>query len=161
MDRKAIVLRMVSDSDLSVFYCHQLDTTARDMAAFTAKDPTDRNAFNAHWSRIMSNPEILIRTIEYDGINSGHVLSYPIEGREEVSYWIGQEYWGMGIATKALAIFLADVNQTRPIYARVAKDNQGSIRVLEKCGFRLQEETRGFANARNEEIPELLFVLSK
>ena len=43
----------------------------------------------------------------------------------------------------------------------MAKDNAGSIRVLDECGFRLVGTERGFANARGAEIEELLFVLSR
>ncbi len=65
----------------------------------------------------------------------------------------------MGIATWALKEFLVQKNQIRPIYARVAKDNLGSRRVLEKCGFKIIGESKGFANARNEEIEELILMI--
>ena len=45
------------------------------------------------------------------------------------------------------------------MYARVAKDNLGSQRVLQKCGFVIIGEDKGFANARAQEIEELLLVL--
>ena len=92
--------------------------------------------------------------------DAAHVLSYEDEGKPEVSYWLGKAYWGQGLATLALDTFLAQANPTRPIYARVAKDNLGSQRVLEKCGFKIIEETQGFANARGETIAELLLVLT-
>ncbi len=66
---------------------------------------------------------------------------------------------GKGIATRALSDFLAHVNRTRPMYARVAKDNLGSRRVLEKCGFKIVGESKGFAKARGEEIEELVLEL--
>ena len=129
------------------------------MAAFTAKDPTDRTAFMAHWQRILTNKTVIIQTILADGEVAGSVLSYEDEGKPEVSYWLGKRFWGQGIATWALNEFLAQHNLVRPMYARVAKDNPGSRRVLEKCRFRLIEETSGYANARGAEIPELLLVL--
>ena len=45
--------------------------------------------------------------------------------------------------------------------ARVAKDNLGSRRVLEKRGFAIVGEARGFANARGEEIEELVLELQE
>jgi RimJ/RimL family protein N-acetyltransferase len=81
-----------------------------------------------------------------------------MEGEREVSYWIGKEYWGLGIATKSLSMYLAIITD-RPIYARVASDNVGSIRVLEKNSFRYLRTERGFANARGEEIAEFVFRL--
>ena len=73
----------------------------------------------------------------------------------EVTYWLGKSYWGQGIATQALTAFL-DMVQVRPIFARVAKDNPASRRVLEKCGFTVCGEGRGYANARGTEIEELI-----
>src|SRR4029453_19193159 len=74
------------------------------------------------------------------------------------TYWIGREFWGRGIATQALAVLLSAV-KTRPLYARAAKDNIASLRVLEKCGFTITGYERGFANARGEEIEEVVLEL--
>ena len=52
-----------------------------------------------------------------------------------------------------------DIVQKRPLYARAAKDNLASIRVLEKCGFRHSHTELSFANARGEEIKEVVMVL--
>ena len=153
-------LRPVVPDDLPIFFDQQNDLDAIHMAAFTAKDPTDQEAFNAHWQKILAVDTVIIRTIVWKGLVAGYVLSYEDEGKPEVSYWLGKSFWGQGIATHALKSFLADVNQTRPIYGRSAKDNLGSIRVLEKCGFQLIDEMKGFANARGKEIEELVFVKS-
>lgn len=154
-----LLLREVVEDDLPVFFTQQLEAEANWLAAFTAKDPTDRAAFTAHWRRIMADPAIVIRTAVQAEQVVGYVLSYEEDGRPEVSYWLGKAYWGHGYATSALDAFLAQVNQKRLIYARVAKDNLPSRRVLEKCGFVVIEESYGFANARGEEIPELLLAL--
>jgi RimJ/RimL family protein N-acetyltransferase len=154
-----LYLREVLEDDLALFFDFQLDPDANYMAAFIARDPTDREAFTAHWNKIMANPTNIIRTIVFDGQVVGSVSSYEESGKPEVTYWIGRAYWGKGIGTRALAAFLAQVNTTRPIYARVAQDNLGSSRVLEKCGFKVIGETRGFAKARGEEIDELLLEL--
>jgi RimJ/RimL family protein N-acetyltransferase len=156
---QALLLRDVVAEDLAIFFEQQLDAEASFMAAFTAKDPTDRKAFMAHWQRILAEPAVIIRTIVDAGQVVGHVLSYEDGGKPEVSYWIGKAYWGRGYATQALTAFLSQVNRVRPIYARVAKDNLPSRRVLEKCGFAIIEETSGFANARGKEIAELLLKL--
>jgi RimJ/RimL family protein N-acetyltransferase len=141
-------LREVVEDDLALFFDFQLDPDANCMAAFTAKDPTDREAFTAHWNKIMADPTTINRTIVCDGQVVGSISSYEESGKLEVTYWIGRAYWGKGIATRALTAFLAQTNATRPIYARVAQDNLGSRRILEKCGFRVIGETKGFANAR-------------
>ena len=154
-----LFLRDVLEDDLPVFFEHQLDPDANYMAAFTAKDPTNREAFTAHWHRITSDPTVIIRTIVCDGRVVGHVLSYEESGKPEVSYWLGKAYWGQGIATRALSAFLAQANTTRPIYARVAKDNLGSRRVLEKCGFTICGEDKGGSDARGEEVEEFILKL--
>ena len=75
------------------------------------------------------------RRIVVDGEVVGCISSFQRFGYAEISYWIDKRHWGKGIATKALAEYLLEVKE-RPIYARAAKDNIGSIRVLEKCGFK-------------------------
>lgn len=153
MDQISLLLRDVTDDDLPIFFEQQLDPQANWMAAFTAKDPTDREVFMAKWARIRQDKDILIRTIVYDGRVAGSVLSYVSDGEPEVSYWLGREFWGKGIATQALAAFL-QIQTLRPIYARAAKDNLASLRVLQKCGFKVTGEDRGFANARGQEVAE-------
>lgn len=154
-----LILREVADDDLPLFFDNQRDPEAVRMAAFTSKDPDDRVAFDAHWTRIRARDDILIRTIVVNGRVVGSVLSYVMEGETEVSYWISRDYWGRGIATAALAEFLT-IQTTRPIYARAAKDNTGSLRVLAKCGFRIIGEDRGFANGRGQEIEEYVLELA-
>ena len=80
-------------------------------------------------------------------------------GETEVTYWIGKEYWGKGVATSALQLFLKEYKE-RPLYARAAKDNIGSIKVLEKCEFKKIKDEVGFANARNADIEESVFILN-
>lgn len=152
-------LREVADADLPIFFAHQLDPQANAMAAFTSRDPADQAAFMAHWQRIMADPTVIIRTIVSGGQVAGSVLSYEDDGKPEIGYWLGRAYWGQGLATRALGDFLAQANPARPIYARAAKDNAGSLRVLEKCGFAIVGEDKGFANARGAEVEEFLLRL--
>ncbi len=153
-----IQLREVEEADLSVFFQNQLDPEANYMAAFTAKDPADRKAFDSLWAKIRADKSVTIRTIIVGGEVAGSVLSHSWFGFLEVSYWLGRAYWGRGIATEALAAFL-EIQSTRPIFGRAANDNVASRRVLEKCGFKLVNIERGFANARGEEIDEVVTKL--
>ena len=151
-------LRNVQHDDLDTFFEHQLDPQARHMAAFTSADPADRGAFDRHWQRIMSTETVTIRTALVDEEVAGYVLSYLDVGRPEVGYWFGRDFWGRGVASRALELFL-NTMQTRPVFARAARDNLGSIRVLQKCGFVVYGTDHGFANARGEDTPELLLRL--
>jgi RimJ/RimL family protein N-acetyltransferase len=153
-----VSLREVREEDLEVFFEQQLDRDANYMAAFTSKNPKDREAFQEHWYKILNNGSITIRTIVYRGEVAGHILSHAWFGDPEVSYWLGREFWGKGIASFALKAFL-ELTQQRPLFARVAKDNVASLRVLEKCGFRVSGEDRGFSNARGQEVEEYILKL--
>jgi RimJ/RimL family protein N-acetyltransferase len=154
-------LRDVVETDLPIFFEFQRDRAGNYMAAFTARDPTDKDAVSAHWNRILHDDSVLVKTIVFDGQVVGSVAKFVDKefGKPEVTYWIGKEYWGMGLATKALTRFLLDVT-IRPIYGRAAMDNVASIRVLEKCGFRMLGQSRGFANARGKVVEELTLELS-
>ncbi|WP_030679186.1 GNAT family N-acetyltransferase [Streptomyces cellulosae] len=152
-----VVLREVHDSDLPVFFRQMNDPEAARMAAFTAEDPADWDAFWALWQRIRSSQDVA-RTVLADGDVVGSAAVYGEPGEREVTYWVDRAYWGRGVATAALRGLLAEVPE-RPLYARAAADNQGSLRVLEKCGFRITATARGFANARGEEIDEVVLSL--
>lgn len=156
-----VTLRDVRDSDLETFFTQQLDRDANSMAAFTSKDPTDRAAFMAHWARIRADPTNINQTILAGERIAGSVASYQEEpGKPEVTYWLGREFWGQGLATRALTLFLAHHQTTRPVYARAAKDNAGSLRVLQKNGFTITGESSGYANARGAETEEYLLMLA-
>ncbi len=156
-----VTLRNVEENDLPIFFEYESDPAAVYMAAFTAKNPADREAFDAHWKRILGDETIVKRTILFDGYVVGSVASFIDRefGKREVTYLIGREYWGKGFATKALSKFLSE-EKGRPIYARASKDNVASIRVLEKCGFKIIGHGKGFANARGKEIEEVVLELT-
>ena len=63
MSTPPVTLRPVQAEDLEVFYLNNKEPEAVWMAAFTAKDPADREAFDAHWARIMTSETVIIRTI--------------------------------------------------------------------------------------------------
>jgi len=155
-----IRLRDVKEADPPIFFEQQLDPEANRMAAFTARDPADRELFMVKWGKILADERIRIKTILFEEQVAGHIVSHGWFGEPEVSYWLGKEYWGRGIATAALAQFI-EVVQTRPLFARAVKDNVASIRVLEKCGFTVCGEDRGFANARGEEVEEFILRLEQ
>lgn len=144
---ESVTIRAVEASDLDTFYVHQLDAEANRMAAFVGKDPANRAAFDAYWARNLQAAGNLNRTIVADGLVVGHIACFPQEGELEVTYWLGREYWGRGIATRALGRLL-EIVTARPIFARTATDNFGSLRVLQRCGFTIVGRDRGFAHGR-------------
>lgn len=136
MDSDDVVLRDATEADLPIFFEHQLDPVANEMAGFPARD---RQSFMAHWRRLLSDDVLVKQTIFFNGEVAGNIVSWEQSGQRQVGYWLGREYWGKGIATRALAAFLGYV-QSRPLYAHVVKHNVASIRVLEKCGFTMHGE---------------------
>jgi RimJ/RimL family protein N-acetyltransferase len=153
-----LVLREIEDRDLSVLFEHWTDREAIRMAAFTSPEQNGRTAFERRWARLRSDDSTTNRVIEIDGRVVGHIASFDLDGHREVTYWIGREDWGRGIATRALQEFL-QLEPTRPLYAGAASDNAASIRVLTKCGFLIVGEGRGFAHGRNEETNEVVLRL--
>jgi RimJ/RimL family protein N-acetyltransferase len=155
-----ILLREVTEDDLVIFFEQQQDPVANWIAAFTVKDPKDWAAFAAKWAKILSDRTVTAKTIVCGGLVAGNISTFiaPWSGQREVTYWVGREYWGRGVATEALAEFVGQLAE-RPLQARAAADNLGSIRVLEKCGFIRIGRDRGFAEARGEEIEEVVLEL--
>ncbi|HKV86025.1 MAG TPA: GNAT family N-acetyltransferase [Ktedonobacterales bacterium] len=153
-----VILRAVIESDLPIFFEQQRDPAANHMAAFTSRDPNDRDAFMAHWTRILGDEANITRTIVAGGEVAGNIASFLMEGEREVGYWLGKPYWGRGIASAALRAFLGEIT-LRPLHARAAKDNAASLRVLQKCGFSITGEGSGYAEARHAETEEYILTL--
>jgi RimJ/RimL family protein N-acetyltransferase len=153
-----IKLKDTNLSDLDVLFDFQTDAEANYLAAFTAVNPEDKTAYLEKWKNIISDKEKINKTIFLDDEIVGSVSKFEFEGKPEITYWIGKNFWGKGIATRALQMFL-EIEKTRPIFARTAFDNFGSGRVLEKCGFEKIGKDKGFANARGKEIEEFIYEL--
>jgi RimJ/RimL family protein N-acetyltransferase len=153
-----VTLRATRAGDLDALFRFAHDAAAVQMAAFTAADPADRAAFDAHWQRLFADPTVDSRTVRADGEIVGSVGRWFDDGVAEITYWIDSEHWRQGIATRAMRLFL-DALGERPVRARVAADNAGSIAVLEKLGFRQVGTDVGFANARGAEIEERIYLL--
>jgi RimJ/RimL family protein N-acetyltransferase len=153
-----IALRLVTDDDLDALFGMMRDPEAVAMAAFTPDDPTDRERFDAHMARVRTNPEGTLRAIAYDGRLAGTIAGFVLDGDVEITYWVDRELWGRGIASEALTLFLK-IFTRRPLHARVASDNAGSLRVLQKAGFRPHATEISYAAGRRTEIEETLLRL--
>lgn len=129
-----VFLRDVTEADLPIFFEQQLDPEATQMAAFPARE---REAFMTHWrDNILGNEQGIKKAILWNGRVAGNIVSWQDSDTDdrEVGYWLGKEFWGQGIASRALAEFL-NYDKTRPLIAHVVSHNIASRRVLEKCGF--------------------------
>jgi RimJ/RimL family protein N-acetyltransferase len=153
-----IALRPLADTDEDALFRMMRDPESVRMAAFTPEDPTDRARFDAHRARIRADPTVTERVITYDGAVAGNIASFVIESDTEITYWIDRALWGRGIAGRALEMFLTVVT-VRPLHARAASDNAGSLRVLRKAGFQPQTTEVSYAQARGTEIEETILRL--
>jgi len=126
-----VQLRTVIDTDLPIFFEQQRDPEATRMAAFPSRE---RNAFSEQWARILANETVLRKTILFEDRVAGNIGSWAGSAWQEVDCSLGGDFWGMDIATLALAEFLHSI-ETGPLYAYVVKHNIASRRVLDKCGL--------------------------
>jgi RimJ/RimL family protein N-acetyltransferase len=126
-------LRDVVDTDLEIFFQQEQDPEAGRRANFP---PREREAFMTHWAtRVLGEPTAHVRTVTVDGAVAGSIVAWWDGDRRFVGYWLGRTYWGRGVGTRALALFLQR-ERVRPLYADPYVENTGSMRLLEKAGFR-------------------------
>lgn len=157
-DKFDIKLRPTEIADLDTLFEFQLDKEGGYLAAFMPKNHTDKSAYISKFTKLIDDPTVNNQTIVLDNVIVGSIAKFVMEGNTEITYWIGRKFWGKGIATKALQGIL-DIETTKPIFGRVAFDNFGSQRVLEKCGFVKIGSDKGYANARQTEIEEFIYKL--
>jgi RimJ/RimL family protein N-acetyltransferase len=141
---EAIRLRPLGPGDLPRMYAFQLDPDSNRMAV---TNPRSAEAFDAHWAKVLVDPEITANAIMFDGEMVGSICCFPIDGQAHVGYWLDREHWGMGIATRALHLLLGEVKH-RPLIATAATSNAASLRILQKCGFVVEEITLAPATER-------------
>lgn len=126
-----VMLRPVVPDDLEALCTFENDAES---AALAGVRPRAFNAFMAHRTALLADPLIVQRAILVDGSVAGSIGLFPRDGGAEVGYWIDRAWWGRGVATRAMALFLSETS-VRPLRARVLASNSASIRVLERAGF--------------------------
>ncbi|MBL8818930.1 MAG: GNAT family N-acetyltransferase [Planctomyces sp.] len=126
-------LRPVRQTDLPVMFVLQQDPESNRLAVTY---PRTESGFQQHWMQALSDPTVTARAILSEDLFVGWIAVYPSDGLSLVGYWLGREFWGRGIASRALMLLLNQVRK-RPLFARVAVSNGASVRVLQKCGFQI------------------------
>ncbi len=153
-----IDLRQTQPSDLEYFFKFQLNEEGRYLAAFMPENSDDKQVYLKKHLRFLNDPSVCNQTILLGKKIVGSIAKFTIDGQDEVTYWLDRNYWGQGIGSAALARFLT-LEKTRPLFARVAFDNIGSQRILERNGFEKIGSDTGFASARNRVIEEFIYRL--
>ncbi|WP_413758813.1 GNAT family N-acetyltransferase [Streptomyces sp. MMBL 11-3] len=149
-------LRPVRDTDLPVLFAYEQDPEATRRSRFPAR-PRDR--FMTHWTtRILGDPTVLVRTVDVDDAPAGSIVAWwepdeaTGEDRRFLGYWLGRPYWGRGIGTESLGLFLREEGN-RPLYADPFTGNTASVRLLERHGFRKTGTLR-----HGEDVHDLLVL---
>lgn len=153
-----VLLRPTTIKELATLFAFQLDEQARHLAAFTPKDPSNKQMYIEKYTKLLEDPTVNMQTLILNQVIIGSISKFEMEGDAEITYWIDKPYWGSGVATTALKKLLLN-EPARPIFGRVAFDNIGSQRVLEKCHFEKIGSNTGYANARQAEIQEFIYKL--
>jgi RimJ/RimL family protein N-acetyltransferase len=153
-----IELRDLDDDDLDAIFEMMRDRLAIEQAAFTASDPDDRSAFDAWIARQRANRENDLFVVTENGGFAGTAGTFTTDGDREVTYWIARHAWGRGVATAALRL-LVSREPARPLFARVAAHNAGSIAVLERVGFTEVSRMVSFAPGLGRDVEECVFTL--
>lgn len=182
MNQMRVTLRPVQREDLEILFRQVNEPEGMRMVGSVRDSHTDRDAYMARWETIFANAKVIPRAIilsggdmsgEGEGGEGSEVIAGSIACFErvaepsrpcrilpgpEIGYWLGRAFWGKGIASEAVRLFVAEV-PTRPLYARASSDNVASLRVLQKAGFREIGREMFFANMRGQEIEETLMVV--
>ncbi|MFV0425829.1 MAG: GNAT family N-acetyltransferase [Beutenbergiaceae bacterium] len=163
-DAVPIVLREVEDADLHAFYSYLQDPRAQAMAASSAEDGSDPQAFDAYWGKLRRSQSAVARTIAHEDdpehIVLGHIEKFEDESQPYVRYWVDREFWGKGIGTQALRKFLDEVVTERPIFARQNRGNEASLRILKRNGFKMAGQDTGFDVARGRMVDDIIMRLA-
>jgi RimJ/RimL family protein N-acetyltransferase len=150
----SVELRDIVEEDLAILFEFQREPEANKMADFPARNHQE---FMAHMrDKVLVDPNAKIKTIVSANQVVGDIVSWEKDGKLLVGYWIGQVFWGQGIASQALSQFLESYETRRPLYAFVATHNVASIRVLEKSGFRRCGEVTKNAQGIDDQLMELV-----
>ena len=117
--------------------------------------------------------------IEYKGMSELRNNNYPvlvgsiglknmdlINKKADLGYWIGEEYWGRGIATECVgliidyAFYSSDLG-LREIIAYVFPENKASILVLEKNGMKKKGEVNEYHEISKRHRKSLQYIIMK
>ena len=102
-----------------------------------------------------------VESVAVGGI--GYHIQDDIHRRSaEIGFWLGEEFWGRGIATEALAAVTAHAfahHDLCRIYARVFEWNLASMRVLEKAGYACEGRLKKAVTKAGRTLDEMIYAV--
>lgn len=93
----------------------------------------------------------------------GFTVQHDVGRRSaEIGYWLGEEFWGRGLATQALIAVtdyaFANYDLCR-MYAHVFEWNPASARVLEKAGYKFEGRLKKSVTKDGQTIDQLMYAV--
>jgi len=93
----------------------------------------------------------------------GYTIDSDVNYRSaEIGYWLGEDFWGRGIATEALIAVTEHAFSTYDLcrlYAHVFDWNPASARVLEKAGYVFEGRLRKSVTKAGQTIDQLMYAI--
>ena len=128
------------DTKLLVEFLNNINVTKY----LSTRIPQPYTSQDAEWWVNKGSKTGITKAIEvnenFAGVIGVTIGEYENSRSAEIGYWLGEEYWGKGIATEAITEMTNDVFSSTEIirlFAPVFSPNKASMRVLEKCGYTL------------------------
>ena len=126
---------------------------------------SDANQWIAHASTQMPVTDFAIVIDGEAAGGIGFVRQADVARRSvEIGYWLGETYWGRGIATEAVQAIsdyiFANFDVCR-IFSTVFDSNPASIHVLEKAGYSLEGRMRKAVTKGGQTLDALIYALIK
>ncbi len=129
-------LRDVVQGDLETFWQQEQDPEATRRSRFA---PREHDRFMTHWAtKVLGEPTVFVQAVEVDGELAGNIVAWWQEEKRYLGYWLGREFWGRGVGSAALGLFL-EREKARPLYADPFIGNTASVKLLERHGFTREE----------------------
>lgn len=103
--------------------------------------------------------------IYYKGKLIGAIgLNQKEPGILEIGYWIGENHWRQGFATEAVQGMINYLKSNSPdikkLVANYVFGNEGSGKVLEKCGFKTVGTSEVYMLSQDKNLPTTLVELN-
>ncbi|GAA4448667.1 GNAT family N-acetyltransferase [Rurimicrobium arvi] len=120
-----------------------------------------------HWT-IQNCPSTIMAIIADDQV-AGSIGIHPqtdiLRTNAEIGYWLGKDYWGMGIMSEAVRMMVPAGFEAYPqiqrIFGRVFGGNAASERVLEKAGFVQEGFFRDTLCKAGRHYDELIYAIRR
>ncbi len=141
-----IVLRERTEAHVRIYFERTRDEQIQSMCPQRAQ--TVEEALRDYRHSLRKDSDSFGRTVYADGRYVGDVWCYCIGDQDGPDAMLSfclfeKEVWGRGIGGEAVRLFLTEMKErfgVRTVGAFVYMENEGSVRVLEKNGFRLEEQ---------------------